>query len=70
MTLNRPNPSSNPDADTTKINESFSCHQITFVAKLTVPKADRKKALKGLTHLKLAPGAELRAQGADRYKAL
>ena len=66
MTLNRPNPSSNPDADTTKINESFSCHQITFVAKLTVPKAERKKAVKGLTHPKLAPGAELTALEADR----
>ena len=36
-------------------------------AELTVNEADRSRALKGLTHHKLAPGEELTFQGADDF---
>ena len=37
---------------------------------LTVQGADRSRALKGLTHHKLAPGAELTVQGTDDFTQL
>ena len=37
---------------------------------LTVQRADHSRALKGLTHQKLAPGAELTVQGTDDFTQL
>ena len=53
----------------------FEAWQITYKTDMhadcmTVQGADHSRALKGLTHHKLAPGAELTVQGADHSRAL